>query len=57
MGSGRPFLVKANGCASVFKEKTIFAEDGIEIEFERIDYNDIESIHRYRQAAKTKQQI
>lgn len=52
MGSGRPFLVKANGCASVFKEKTIFAEDGIEIEFERIESKDIESVHRYRQSVK-----
>jgi tRNA pseudouridine synthase 10 len=52
MGSGRPFLVKANGCTSVIKEKRLFSEDGIEIEFERIDSNDIESIHRYKQAVK-----
>lgn len=52
MGSGRPFIVKANGHIPMIKEKKLFFEDGIEIEFERIEFKDIESIHRYRQAVK-----
>ncbi len=52
MGSGRPFIVKANGYIPIIKERKLFVEDGIEVDFERIESKDIERIHRYKQAVK-----
>ncbi|MGD9673945.1 MAG: hypothetical protein AB7U98_10765 [Candidatus Nitrosocosmicus sp.] len=52
MGRGRPFIVKASGCTTLIREKRVFIDDGMEIEFETIDSNDIENIHRYRQLVK-----
>jgi tRNA pseudouridine synthase 10 len=52
LGSGRPFIVKANSYLPMAKQKELFISKGIEIDFERIEPKDIESIHRYKQTVR-----
>lgn len=52
MGRGRPFLVKSNSYTFINKRKELFSGNGIEVEFEKIEPNDIDSIHRYKQVVR-----
>ncbi|HEU5119809.1 MAG TPA: hypothetical protein VFT71_02375 [Candidatus Nitrosocosmicus sp.] len=52
LGSGRPFIVKANSYPPMAKRKELFFSKGIEIDFERIEPKDIENIHRYKQTVR-----